>query len=50
VEENTAAFTRAIESHVRRHPDQWFWFHKRWKTKPYCEMDKKKRKKKVGKV
>lgn len=35
VEENTARFTRVIERYVRSHPEQWFWFHRRWKTRPY---------------
>jgi Kdo2-lipid IVA lauroyltransferase/acyltransferase len=34
VRENTARFTRVIEQYVRRHPDQWLWVHKRWKTRP----------------
>ena len=38
IEENTALFTSIIESYVRRYPDQWFWFHKRWKTKPFCKL------------
>ena len=36
LEENTALFTGIIEKYVRRYPDQWFWFHRRWKTRPYC--------------
>jgi KDO2-lipid IV(A) lauroyltransferase len=35
MEENTANFNRIIESYVRRHPEQWFWVHRRWKTRPY---------------
>lgn len=31
---NTARFNQIIEEHVRRHPDQWLWIHKRWKTRP----------------
>lgn len=31
---NTAAFTRIIERHVAAHPEQWFWVHRRWKTRP----------------
>jgi Kdo2-lipid IVA lauroyltransferase/acyltransferase len=31
---NTAAFTAAIESYVRRYPEQWLWMHRRWKTRP----------------
>jgi len=38
VEDNTALFTGIIESYVRNYPDHWFWFHKRWKTKNYCEL------------
>jgi len=32
--ENTSRFTRVIEDHIRAHPDQWLWVHKRWKTRP----------------
>jgi KDO2-lipid IV(A) lauroyltransferase len=31
---NTAMFTKVIEDYVRRHPDQWLWVHRRWKTRP----------------
>jgi Kdo2-lipid IVA lauroyltransferase/acyltransferase len=34
---NTAAFTKVIESYVRRYPDQWLWVHRRWKTRPKGE-------------
>jgi KDO2-lipid IV(A) lauroyltransferase len=37
-EENTVLFNQIIEKYVLRHPDHWFWFHKRWKTKPYCPI------------
>jgi KDO2-lipid IV(A) lauroyltransferase len=30
----TARYTAAIEAQVRRHPDQWFWVHDRWKRGP----------------
>ena len=32
---NTQRFTKAVEDIVREYPDQWFWFHQRWKTKQY---------------
>ncbi|MBI4608099.1 MAG: lysophospholipid acyltransferase family protein [Candidatus Rokubacteria bacterium] len=30
----TAAFTRCVEDAVRRWPEQWFWVHRRWRTRP----------------
>jgi len=30
----TQRCTLAIESWVRRYPDQWLWIHRRWKTRP----------------
>jgi KDO2-lipid IV(A) lauroyltransferase len=38
VEDNTESFTRIIERYIRKNPDHWFWFHKRWNTKNYCEL------------
>ena len=35
-EENTAEFNRIINKYIYWYPDQWFWFHKRWKTRPSC--------------
>jgi KDO2-lipid IV(A) lauroyltransferase len=34
VRRNTQRFSDAFESMVRRHPEQWLWVHKRWKTRP----------------
>ena len=33
----TQRCTSAIESWVRRYPDQWLWIHRRWKTRPSGE-------------
>ncbi|UCF81931.1 MAG: lysophospholipid acyltransferase family protein [Desulfobacteraceae bacterium] len=38
VEENTARYTNVIDRWARAHPDQYFWFHRRWKTRPYCPL------------
>jgi len=34
---NTQKWSRIVESRIRRHPEQWVWMHKRWKTKPPVE-------------
>jgi KDO2-lipid IV(A) lauroyltransferase len=31
---NTEMFTAAIETYIRRYPEQWLWVHRRWKTRP----------------
>jgi len=31
---NTQRFSAVFEDMVRRHPEQWLWMHKRWKTRP----------------
>ncbi|PID56201.1 lipid A biosynthesis acyltransferase [candidate division KSB3 bacterium] len=31
---NTEKFNKIIEDVIRRYPDQWFWIHNRWKTRP----------------
>lgn len=35
IEKNTQNYVAAIESMVRQCPEQYFWVHNRWKTKPY---------------
>lgn len=35
VERNTQMYNRVIEIYAKRFPDQWFWVHQRWKTRPY---------------
>jgi KDO2-lipid IV(A) lauroyltransferase len=31
---NTQRYTAVFEGMVRRYPEQWIWFHKRWRTRP----------------
>jgi KDO2-lipid IV(A) lauroyltransferase len=42
IEENTALYTRIIERYVQKYPDQWFWFHRRWKTRMYWPIPENK--------
>jgi KDO2-lipid IV(A) lauroyltransferase len=41
LEANTQQYNRIIEDIIRRYPDQWFWVHQRWKTKPYCQWPRR---------
>lgn len=34
IKHNTEAWSRVVESYIRKYPDEWVWMHKRWKTKP----------------
>ena len=34
VRENTARLSKAVESFIRLHPQQWVWMHERWKKQP----------------
>jgi KDO2-lipid IV(A) lauroyltransferase len=35
IEENTAQYNKVIASFLHQYPEQWFWLHQRWKTRPY---------------
>jgi KDO2-lipid IV(A) lauroyltransferase len=34
LKEDTQVLTKKIEDHIRSHPGEWVWMHKRWKTRP----------------
>jgi KDO2-lipid IV(A) lauroyltransferase len=36
--ENTRRYQKAIEEAVRRHPEQWLWTHRRYRTRPKSGM------------
>ena len=38
IEINTQNYVTAVESMVRQCPDQYFWVHNRWKTKPFSRI------------
>ncbi|MEE8399337.1 MAG: lysophospholipid acyltransferase family protein [Desulfobacterales bacterium] len=40
--ENTAAFNRIIEKHIRMAPDNWLWVHRRWRPKEIPTSARKK--------
>lgn len=35
IEAATALYNKVMEDMIRRYPQQWFWVHRRWKTKPF---------------
>jgi len=37
--ELTRRFTEILEENIRKYPDQWFWMHRRWKTRPPGESE-----------
>jgi len=38
IREVTQSYTSLLEQAIRAHPDHWFWMHRRWKSRPLCEM------------
>jgi KDO2-lipid IV(A) lauroyltransferase len=39
----TAQLTHIVEEHIRKYPEEWFWLHKRWKTRPPEEIEANKK-------
>jgi KDO2-lipid IV(A) lauroyltransferase len=37
VDQVATFYTREVENMVHKYPEQWFWMHKRWKTRPDWE-------------
>jgi KDO2-lipid IV(A) lauroyltransferase len=36
---NTQNYSYAFEKMIRKYPEQWFWVHRRWKTRPLDEVE-----------
>jgi KDO2-lipid IV(A) lauroyltransferase len=41
IEANSLNYSKSVEQGIRRHPEQWFWVHRRWKKKAFCEWPRK---------
>ena len=40
IEEITQEYTNQLELYIKQYPDQYFWFHRRWKTKKTESLEK----------
>ena len=40
IEEITQEYTNQLELYIKQYPDQYFWFHRRWKTKKTEPLEK----------
>jgi Kdo2-lipid IVA lauroyltransferase/acyltransferase len=38
VEDTTARYAAVLSRVIQAHPDHWFWFHRRWKTRNFCPL------------
>jgi len=39
IESITQTYTSILEKYIRQFPEQYFWFHRRWKTKPVAKQN-----------
>jgi KDO2-lipid IV(A) lauroyltransferase len=37
--ELTCQFSRILEAHIREHPTEWIWWHRRWRRPPVAGLD-----------
>jgi KDO2-lipid IV(A) lauroyltransferase len=37
LQQTSQVFTTAMEASIRRHPEQYFWMHRRWRKRPACD-------------